>query len=100
MKRLLIASYSILLMDTVAAMAQNPPSAAQQERGIREDADRPTVVVPPRRDREEVIPAPAERGTVGQGRREPKVDDPPGSVFQDRGLNEELGVPAEGERKR
>jgi hypothetical protein len=101
MKRLLIASYAILLMGTVAAMAQNPPGAAQKERVIREDAGRPTVVAPPRREREEiVVPAPDERGTVGQGRRGPVVDDPPGSEFQDRGINEELGKPAEGDGKR
>jgi len=29
-----------------------------------------------------------------------RLDDPRGSVFQDRGINEELGVPAEGESKR
>ena len=100
MKRLLLASYAILMMGTVTAMAQNPPGAAQQDRGIREDAGRPTVVAPNRREREEiVVPAPAERGTVGQGQRGPVVDDPPGSKFQNRGINEDVGKPPEGDGK-
>jgi hypothetical protein len=105
MKQLLFASVASLVVGTMGAMAQNPPGAAQQERGVREDAGRPTVVVPPprvvvppRSEREEiVVPAPVERGTVGQSRRGPLVDDPPGAEFQDRGNNEDAGKPGDGD---
>jgi len=100
MKRLLFATFATLVTGTMGAMAQDPPGAAQQERGVREDLGRPGIVrpAPVPREREIIVPAPAERGTVGQGRPRPPVDDPPGAEFQDRGINEDAGKPADGGR--
>ena len=101
MKRLLSATFVTLVTGTIGAMAQDPPGSTQQDRGIREDSGRPGVERRVPREREEVIvPAPAERGTVGQGRPRPPADDPPGAEWQDRGINEDAGKPGDGDRSR
>jgi hypothetical protein len=95
-KLLLAASLAALLSGTMVAGAQNPPGAAQQDRGIREDLSKPgpkgSNAMPG--DSRGDMPR---GGTVGQGQPGPKGEaEPPGGRYQDEKTNEEAGKPPQG----
>jgi hypothetical protein len=96
--RLLLTTLAAVVAGTVVASAQNPPGAIEQDRGIREDLGRPPVDGTLRGDRRVIVPYVDEQGTVGLGPRlDPQVSDPPGSDWQDKGINEDAGKQPSGE---
>jgi hypothetical protein len=92
-KLLLVATLGALVASTQFASAQNPPGGSFQDRGIREENDKPGLRGAP----EDRLREP--RGTVGQGLQQgPRGQpEPPGGRFQDEKNNEEQGNPPQGD---
>jgi hypothetical protein len=85
-KRMLLAAVTAITMASTGALAQ--PSAVEQDRRLREDLVPPSrSVAPLPREREIVIVPPRQ---VEQDRRGARIDDPPGSKFQDQKNDEDL----------
>jgi hypothetical protein len=96
MRSLMLSAFAAALLGTTSLVhAQvNPPGAEQQDRGIRDDAGRPsTRTVPSGEGTVRVAPS------VGQGQPGPRGErEPPGGRYQDEKNNEEIGKPPTGEK--
>jgi hypothetical protein len=96
MIKVLLISAATLTMINVGAWAQNPPGSIQQDRGIREDLGRPGVVRPRDEERPGIVEPGGPGPTVGEGRPRATVPGPPGSDWQDKGINEDAGKRPDG----
>ena len=102
-----IASVAIiaLMAGNLTALAQDPPGAREQDRGIREDSGRTGTVGRGARERVvPVVPAPGTRGAESErgapaGRYYGDPPEPPGGDWQDKGINEDAGKSPGGDRR-